>query len=74
MQNFLQQLPNYLEQKRRMIPILILQTPKTLTTLMYFLDNPQVMTTTPTKEKHQQAQPIEEAKTKATTPPMVRDP
>ena len=43
---------------------------------MYFLDNPQVMTTTPTK--YQQApkgkQQPEEAKTKATTPPMVRDP
>lgn len=49
-----------------MILILILQPPKTLT----LLDNPQVMTTTPTKEKQQP----EEAKTKATAPPMVRDP
>lgn len=56
-----------------MILILILQTPKTLTTLMYFLDNPQVMTTTPTKYQ-QEAQPIEEAKTKATTPPKERTP
>ena len=50
-----------------MILILILQTPKTLT-----------LTLPPTKyqqaPKYQQAQPIEEAKTKATTPPMVRDP
>jgi len=52
-----------------MILILILQPPKTLT----LLDNPQVMTTTPTKTPEKQEKQ-QEAKTKATAPPMVRDP